>query len=311
MPIAERDFRSARRARQRRSSASGMQTLKDLFPHLEKGKRSHADPAYGKIAGFRTQGVLYFRGVDPRKRLARIPNRCVRLSLTIPVSHVLHFTSSTHGVRCTCLEGRSVLNLLGSKVKQEITLSAVSRSWTTTCNWYAWNRVPQTAGRPRMSSSRDCRAIHPNRQTGSPSKKHRLDCKGIFSQSRYGAEVWGRRIRWLLAKSRLPGSYFSAERERLRQLARHPNPIGIHLSCTRTCEPFARSERPAHLQPRNTYSVGHIEHAGSIRRAVTRRKSWGCLVFSDYVEVAGYLALDQKDSQELKCENGGTTREDC
>jgi len=33
------------------------------------------------------------------------------------------------------------------------------------------------------------------------------------------AEVWGQRIQRLLAKSRLLGSYFSADRERLRQLA--------------------------------------------------------------------------------------------
>jgi hypothetical protein len=39
------------------------------------------------------------------------------------------------------------------------------------------------------------------------------------------AEVWGRRIRRLLAKSRLLGIYFSADRERLRQLARQR---GVH-----------------------------------------------------------------------------------
>ena len=39
------------------------------------------------------------------------------------------------------------------------------------------------------------------------------------------AEVWGQRIQRLLAKSRLLGSYFSADRERLRQLARQR---GVH-----------------------------------------------------------------------------------
>jgi hypothetical protein len=38
-------------------------------------------------------------------------------------------------------------------------------------------------------------------------------------------EVWGQRIQRLLAKSRLPGSYFSADRERLRQLAQRR---GVH-----------------------------------------------------------------------------------
>jgi phage I-like protein len=39
------------------------------------------------------------------------------------------------------------------------------------------------------------------------------------------AEVWDQRIQRLLAKSRLLGSYFSVDRERLRQLARQR---GVH-----------------------------------------------------------------------------------
>jgi hypothetical protein len=39
------------------------------------------------------------------------------------------------------------------------------------------------------------------------------------------AELWGHRIRKLFAKARLLGSYFCADRERLRELARHR---GVH-----------------------------------------------------------------------------------
>jgi hypothetical protein len=39
------------------------------------------------------------------------------------------------------------------------------------------------------------------------------------------AEVWGQRIQHRLAESRLVGSYFSADRERVRQLARQR---GVH-----------------------------------------------------------------------------------
>jgi hypothetical protein len=39
------------------------------------------------------------------------------------------------------------------------------------------------------------------------------------------AEVWGQRIQRLLAKTRLLGSYFSADRQRLRQLAQQR---GVH-----------------------------------------------------------------------------------
>jgi phage I-like protein len=39
------------------------------------------------------------------------------------------------------------------------------------------------------------------------------------------AEVWGQRIQRLWSKSRMLGSYFSADRERLRQLARQR---GVH-----------------------------------------------------------------------------------
>jgi hypothetical protein len=39
------------------------------------------------------------------------------------------------------------------------------------------------------------------------------------------AEVWGQRIQRLLAKTRLLGSYFSADSQRLRQLAQQR---GVH-----------------------------------------------------------------------------------
>ena len=39
------------------------------------------------------------------------------------------------------------------------------------------------------------------------------------------AEVWGHRIRRLFARARLLGSYFSTDRERLRELARQR---GVH-----------------------------------------------------------------------------------
>jgi hypothetical protein len=39
------------------------------------------------------------------------------------------------------------------------------------------------------------------------------------------AEVWGHRIRQLFAKARLLGSYFCADRKRLRELARQR---GVH-----------------------------------------------------------------------------------
>jgi hypothetical protein len=61
-------------------------------------------------------------------------------------------------------------------------------------------------------------------------------------------------------------------------LSRHPNPIGLDLSWTRTREPSARADRAAHLPPGIISTVAHLGQARPTRRDFTLTKNSG----SDY-----------------------------